>query len=99
MSVVETLLGVLIGLWLIAFVEILRVRRALPKTRAADSRLCSCGHGVGLHREAKCVGDYQQPTFTRISYQEKYRWVRCRCTHFDGLDLGVVSSWQPPEVK
>jgi hypothetical protein len=71
--------------------------KAIQQARTPpDLRLCSCGHGVGMHGEDPCSWEVKRPTFTEYSYDPRYEWVRCGCRRFDGLDSQAVLEWRPP---
>jgi hypothetical protein len=71
--------------------------KAVEKAKTPpDLRLCSCGHGVGMHDDEDCCGDVKRPTFATGLDTPSYEWVHCGCRRFDGVDSRTVLDWRPP---
>lgn len=64
------------------------------------SRICSCEHGYGTHRDGKsCVARIEVTNYEWNGSRSGKKWVRCPCLLFDGIPPIDVLGWYPPEIK
>lgn len=64
------------------------------------SRICSCGHGYGTHRDGRsCQGSTEVTNYWSNGSRNGKKWAKCPCTLFDGTPPIDVLGWTPPQVK
>lgn len=79
-------------------------QQRIIKSRPADLRICSCGHGFGTHAGGQsCKEQVERKHYTGNGSRNGHEWVTCRCLMFDGVRPlnaeEIVRGWSPPEVK
>lgn len=73
-----------------------RIKAVKQAATPPDLRLCSCGHGVGMHGGDHCSAEVRRATFNPSNFDPRYEWVPCECRRFDGVDSQAVLEWRPP---